>query len=404
MSKSVANPVESRMKKTTITLGALALFGCGEHGDQAAPDAGRNLTGLEAPADGEGIQLSTALRVEPGEETIDCRYLALPGEAIEVGRFEHAYTPGSHHMLVYPTDRRPDQVELDRSFECGGRGDLGQTGVLYGGSEPTGELPYPDGVAVRLEAGAVLLLESHYLNTSDQPIDAEVRVNLWYPEAPAAIEAGTLFFRDWAIYLPPAPAEGTASMSCAIPDDVSLFYATSHMHRRGVDFGSRLLSGDASPRPLHDSDSWAAPLPAVYSPPLELAAGDRIEFTCGFKNDRSEPVIEGASADSDEMCVFIAGYWPRMSPEAELCLGAGSGPILTGSQSCEETVTCMLEAGVGDQVGGQACIADTCAGSAASLSSFVVCVEENDCWGSERCVASRCAGQWTACTAATCAD
>jgi hypothetical protein len=385
--------------KTCLACLLLLLAACGADGDDDPADP---VDGLAAPPDGEGVQLRSSLHLEPGTEAYDCRYLALPDQPIEIARFEHAYTPGAHHMLLYPTRFRPDEVELDRSFDCTAGGDLGQTGILYGGSRPEGALPYPDGVAVKQPAGAVVLLESHYLNASEAPLDADVRVNLWYAAAPTTVEAGTLFLRDWAIYLPPAPSEGSAAMSCEIPSPISLYYAVSHMHRRGMAFSSRLVRADEPSRPLYSSTSWADPLPQPYQPLFELEAGDRIEFDCTYRNDLSSPVGEGRSADKDEMCVFIAGYWPRLPVESELCLTAGSGPILEGAKSCEETVSCMLDAGVGDRIGGQACIADTCAGSAGSLSSFLVCVEANDCWGSESCVDAHCRAEWSACSAASC--
>jgi len=375
----------------------LLLASCAADSDEPDP-----LPVLEAPPDGEGVQLASSLHLEPGGEALDCRYLALPDQPIEVARFEHAYTPGAHHMLLYPTRFRPDEVELDRSFDCTAGGDLGQTGILYGGSRSEGALPYPDGIAVKQPAGAVVLLESHYLNASDAPLDAEVRVNLWYAAAPAAIEAGTLFLRNWAIYLEPAPAEGSASMSCEIPSPISLYYSVSHMHRRGMAFDARVVRAGEEPRSLYRSTSWADPVPMPHVPLLELAAGDRIEFDCTYRNDRPEPVGEGRSAERDEMCVFIAGYWPKLPLESELCLTAGSGPLLDGEATCAQTVSCMLDAGVDDPVGGQACIAQTCAGSASSLDSFLVCVEANDCWGSESCVDAHCRQEWSACSAASC--
>lgn len=375
--------------------------GCADD-TNAGPDANTGSPDFPAPPDGEGVQLFSSGRIEPGQERIDCRYIALPDQAIDVARFEHKYTAGSHHMLVYPTDLTAEEIGDGETFDCATRGDLRQTGVAYGASEPTGELPYPSGVAMRLPANSVVLLESHYLNATSEPLDTEVRVNLWYAQEPVHTEAGTIFYRNWAIYLPPAPDTSSASMRCRLPQDVSLVYATSHLHRRGVDFRSQLIREGEKPMPLHSSQNWAAPTPTVYWPALELKAGDVVDFTCDFRNDMPTAVVEGESADTNEMCIFIGGYWPKMNHDAELCLADDSGPVLSGASSCQQSVECMLSAGVGNDVGGQKCIADTCAPSAQAMSNFVVCVEHYDCWGSESCVATNCADQWSACTAATC--
>jgi hypothetical protein len=379
------------MYKTAILLLAAS---CGAE-DAALPPDDPN---FPAPPAGEGLQLVSAVRVEPGEEQHACRYLVLPDNALEIARFEHHYTAGSHHMLLCPTSKRPSEVEHGAVFDCTSAGDLSATGVLYGSSVPDGELPYPAGIAMHLPPSSVVLLETHYLNPADVALDAEARINLWFATEPVTTEAGTLFFRDWALYLPPSPAvEITAAMRCEVPADISLLYATSHMHRRGTTFRS---SVDDSP--LHDSDSWDAPTPTVYWPPREIAAGSAIEFSCGYRNTDGSVVIEGPSAETDEMCVFVGGYWPKLSDDAELCLGDGSGPILDGDRTCEQTVDCMVSAGVDNWVGGQACVTETCASSAAALSSFVVCVNRNNCWGDPGCVATNCPSQWDRCAEARC--
>ncbi len=375
---------------------ALMLVACGT--DEESPPPVPEDPSFPAPAEGEGLQLVSAVQIQPGEEQHACRYLVLPDRELEIARFQHHYTAGSHHMLLYPTSKLPSEVEDGAAFDCRAAGDLGATGVLYGSSVPDGELPYPAGIAMRLPARSVVLLETHYLNPADTPLDAVARINLWFAQAPVEIEAGTLFFRDWALYLPPTAAvETTASMRCEIPSDISLLYATSHMHRRGVAFHS---SVDGSP--LHDSPTWESPTPTVYWPPREIAAGSTIEFSCDYRNTDGTTVIEGPSAETDEMCVLVGGYWPKLAADAELCLLDGSGPVLDGTASCEETVDCMLDAGVDNWVDGQACVQDTCAGSASALSSFVVCVNRYDCWGDAGCVLANCPEQWDSCTRARC--
>ncbi len=374
--------------------------GCGS--DEASGDDTPDDPSFPAPPSGEGLQLVSAVHVGPGEEQLACRYLVLPDKALEIARFQHHYTAGSHHMLVFPTHLKPSDVDDKVVFDCRSRGDLGVTGVLYGASDPDGELPYPDGIGMKLPASSVVLLETHYLNPTDTPLDATARVNLWFSPQPIQIEAGTLFFRDWAVLLPAAPAEASATMRCKLPSDISLLYATSHMHRRGVEFHSDVTPVTGPAFSLHESESWSAPTPTVYWPPRELTAGSTIEFGCNFRNDLSSPVVEGISAETDEMCVLVGGYWPKLANDMELCLGDGSGPVLEGSQTCKQTVDCMVNAGVDNWVGGQQCVANTCASSASALSSFVVCVNRNNCWGDAACVAARCGPQYTSCTQASC--
>ena len=379
--------------KIAIVLG---LASCSDR-EEAPPDVPED-PAFPAPPEGEGLQLVSAVHVEPGEEQHACRYLVLPDRELEIAKLQHHYTAGSHHLLLYPTSKQPSEVDDGAVFDCLAAGDLGATGVLYGSSVPDGELPYPDGIALKLARRSVVLLETHYLNPADTALDAVARINLWSTTTPATIEAGTLFFRDWAVYLPPTGAvETRVAMRCQIPEQIELLYATSHMHRRGTTFESTVDGA-----PLHLSESWDSPTPSVYWPPRQISAGSTLEFSCGYRNTDGRVVIEGPSAETDEMCVFVGGYWPRLSADAELCLADGSGPVLEGTRTCEQTVDCMVDAGVDNWVGGQQCVTETCAGSAETLSSFVVCVNRNACWGDPTCVAVHCPEQWDRCTQARC--
>jgi hypothetical protein len=381
-----------------VTTAGLTLAGCGASTTTDASDIDPDFLPPDA---GTGTQLSMIESIVPGSESLRCQYFVLQAKAFDVVRFDHKFSIGAHHVAVYPTDLTAADVKNDRSpFDCGSRGALHQQGVIYASSTATGNLPYPRGIGMPFAASTVVMLESHYLNTSDQPIDIAVRLNLTFSERPVAIQAGALFFYNWAILVPPAPAVASAKMSCVIPADIDLAFATSHMHRRGQAFTSNLRHGGTL-TPLHNSAHADVPTPNVFAP-LAVHAGDAIEFSCDYKNDRSEPTIEGASADANEMCIFGGGYWPKQPAATETCLTEGSGPVFSGSKTCAQTVNCMLAAGVGNELGGQQCSANTCSSSAPALSRFIVCVDKNNCWGNSACVAAHCPSQWSSCESARC--
>jgi hypothetical protein len=256
---------------------------------------------------------------------------------------------------------------------------------------------------MRLPAASVVLLETHYLNAGDAALDAVARVNLWFAPAPVATLAGTLFLYDWAILVPPH-AEARAEMRCAIPEAITLLGAVPHMHARGVGFDATLEpAGGGEDVALYALGAGDPPSPVGYAPPIEVAAGSAIRFGCAYRNDGDAAVVEGPSAADDEMCIFVAAYYPALPRAVELCQGAGSAPVLDGDATCGEAVDCMLDAGVGNWAGGQACVADACAGSAEPLARFVECVDAHACWGDEACVGSACLEEWNGCTSAGCA-
>jgi hypothetical protein len=342
--------------------------------------------------------LTMTVEVPAGDEQIRCQYIPVPPGGIDAAGFSHRYTPGSHHLLLYPTDLSADAAPRE-PFDCLSRGDLHQVGVAYGGSEPEGSQEFPPGVAMELAAGSVVLLESHYLNASDTPLTGNVELVVYPSTVPVTVHAGTLFFYDWAILVPPSPATGVARMQCAIDTDIELQFASSHMHRRGTEFHSTLI-GDGTQIPLHSTTDWATPEASVFDPPLQVHAGQRVELECRYQNDRPHEVIEGESADRDEMCIFTASYWPRLDPASEACLGRGSAPVLAGDRTCAETVACLDT--TTDPTAIQHCLHATCAGSAGALTELIGCIEFEHCGDDPQCIATQCLAPWSACETATC--
>lgn len=365
---------------------------------------------LAAPPEGAGLQLAMNETLAPGEEATYCQAFVMPDDGrYEVAKFEHRYSEGSHHMLVFRTDLTADEAtDMMQPYDCE---TINFTfPVAYAAQSAEGEQAFPDGVALFFEPGEVLLVQSHYLNATTEQLDTEVRVNLWKSASPAEIEAGTLFFYDWAIVVP--PGESTARMHCIIPEDITLVFAMSHMHRRGVGYDSWLVDADA-PRPegsLYATTAWEEVQPTQYEPGVEVRAGQAIDYECRYRNEEGRTIIEGPSAVDNEMCMFVGTYYPKLTPDVESCLSPGSGPQFEGTSTCSEAIACAQ--GATSELEGEECLVDTCAASSAALSGFggcmfANCVDQCGVNGSgtdecQSCIAYFCVAEYVACSEATC--
>ena len=372
---------------TLFTFAALAAA-CGNDNDGPDgddPDGGAGQDVLAAPPEGEGVQLRQSYSLEPGE-VHNCQYFVLPEAGRAVSRFEHAYTSGGHHVILYPTDLEPDEVDPDKLevFDCDLMPTRGDVGFAYAGAGTLGTEEYPAGVARRFE-GRVVMLESHMLNTGDAPLDVDYRLNLWFASGEVEAEVGTIFFYDNHILVPPR-ATGRAEMSCAVPADIQLSALGPHMHVRGTHFRAELRDGDQVDTLVETSD-WSVSDPTLFDPPIAIEAGQRIEFACDYRNDDSTPVIEGPSKLDNEMCLLIGTYWPRIDFPFEFCMGEGSGPALDGSATCGESFGCL--AGATDPVAAEECAVDTCAGSAAAFNQLFACITL-ECFFADRCEGGNC--------------
>jgi hypothetical protein len=131
----------------------------------------------------------------------------------------------------------------------------------------------PEGVAIRIPAGSVVLMNTHYLNATSEPIATDTRMNLYsIPDAAVKEEAGFLTFYDPFIRVPAMGSAQSARMSCPVPSDVNIVNVTSHMHRRGVHFEASVLgAGGKGKSKLFETDEWAD----VHHPAVAARQADR---------------------------------------------------------------------------------------------------------------------------------
>ncbi|MGK4002902.1 hypothetical protein WMF31_09800 [Sorangium sp. So ce1036] len=406
-------------------LGVHALAGCSSGGTGApGPDSADHE--LAPPPPGAGVQYRMASTVGPGQEIERCMLVVAPPEGLYVRADEVRFSPGSHHVVLYKTDYREIPTETSEGIpvdatevhDCnnGATAAWDITGVVagsqsYEGDSFLGELP--DGVALRVEPGAVLVMNTHYLNTTPDPLETDARVNLYtIPPEQVEQEAGMLFHYNPFIRVP-ANGAASARMRCRVDEDISLVRVQSHMHRRGVGFAAHRVREDGAMEEIYANEAWEQVPAKVFAAPLEVKAGEALDFRCDYVNPESREVAQGLTT-RDEMCMLIGPYFPRR-PGLDNCNGAGGVPaetwIGTGAATCAETLACVSAAESDADVFG--CVVDSCAGAAEEVSGFLrcqmtgghgacdeACAEGGD--GCAACVAEACGEEVAACEAARC--
>jgi hypothetical protein len=365
----------------------------------ACGDDGRDSSALlAAPSDGEGEQHVIRGRVAPGSEATYCQRVALRGGRIDVARIEHAYGGRSHHFFVYESFAPPSAA--GPVFACDDAHDLDKSALLYATQQRRDELTYPSGVAVEVKEDRTLLLEWHVVNTGDTPADAEAALNLWYAPEPPTAHAGMLVYYDPFIHVPPF-ASASARMHCRLPEDVTLLWTSSHMHARGVGHRSQVTRRDGETTELSSTTDWETPGIEWLPNELDLAAGDAIDFVCDYDNPTNRNIIEGPTAGDHEMCMFFAGYYPRMHTEGgEACSGAESGPVFDGTATCEESFACLAQAQ--SEVESERCWVAASEGATKPLLDLAYRCRLSQCGG--ECTDSSFSPNCAACLSTRCSD
>lgn len=389
----------STIKRTLLALALLTLLaaGCNDDAstdgdapalpDRVLGDYPRDDSGvdLQPPGEGEGIQLVMQAEIEAGIEIEHCRFIQLD-RALLLNHDELRFGAGSHHVLVYQTaydeipieNERGEEVDTSATFPCpmGAQDGWLVEKLIAGSQNSRGDslLHFPPDVAMPVADGTVVMINAHYINATDAVIYPEVRVNLHTIPEDEMAEIGDLMFWFNVLIEVPTAGQGKARMRCPIDQDITLINAQSHMHKRGVGYEALLIEPDGEESVLYETEGWDDVVARRFDDGLAIEAGSVIDFTCLYENTGDTPIYQGTTVD-DEMCMFIASYYPadrtlsQCSVDDDSPTWLGAEWIGNGEASCSEVLLC-----VNDSAGGETQLQDatTCVMKGAPEHSMLI--------------------------------
>lgn len=270
----------------------------------------------EAPVDlappENGVQLTMGpMEVPPGTERYLCKTTRLPNTTpMDIVALEHQATSTMHHFNIWGLATGVEGAEGDCDT-LWSETSMQLASPLYASQEPTFYGAFPDGIAARLPADQLVLLEFHVINPTTEPLYAEARFNAYAAEA-GEVEAyaNGIYGSNAEIEIPPHSAI-TVERDCRVNADVEVFALGSHFHSRGRLFEIYTLDGDGAPDELvYSNDDYTSPELLIRSDdPIHVAAGGGFHFACHYENDTDHTITYGATSD-DEMCMMVGIYYP----------------------------------------------------------------------------------------------
>jgi hypothetical protein len=314
------------------TIAALPLVSCArDDGNDGANEAGEDGTMEEIVDDLPTVPpLPEGAReyafpeqiIPPGTEVQTCWFLDPEQADVYADALESYQGQYGHHMVLFYT-AAPEPPGTVR--DCTSIADM-LTLLPAISSVNFGLEKFPEGMAIRLPAGTQLVVQQHYVNTSDKPIRVRDVMHL-HLEAKEEVQtlAGFYGVSDVEFVLPPDPAsEQEVTFECTVPRDMNLLMMGPHMHEWGVRFTAEVERPGEAPEEVVHVEPWMAEFrdnPPVHefgeTSPLRLAAGDILRTKCVFKNTSGAP-LEFPS----EMCATYGYYFPAPEgSEAWTCGG-----------------------------------------------------------------------------------
>lgn len=179
----------------------------------------------------------------------------------------------------------------------------------YSTQLPDDSVEFPAGVAAQVPTNQGFRLQSHYLNTTDKPIEAHVEVTFHLAKPGTVTDhAGVLFVPQLDINIP-GNSKKIIDYSCKLPMDMNLIKAGSHMHKHGTHFDATIGSAP-NLETILETTEWDEPKPTLFAPAKALKANDTLSFHCTFVNNTPNTLTFGESAETNEMCIFVGSFYP----------------------------------------------------------------------------------------------
>jgi hypothetical protein len=227
-----------------------------------------------------------------------------------------------HHVLLF-IDGRGESAALDNAEPGPGYtcfGGPGFVGWMFSGWAP-GSRPWvlPEGVGVRVPAGARLVMQVHYHPTGEPQSD-RTQVGLHFADGPIRKNFLIFALANFTFEIPPGATRYPVTASFTIPRgvDVHALSIFPHMHLLGREMEVRAVLNNGTRRCLIDIDDWDFDWQDMYfyKDPVPLPGRTRLELTAYYDNSADNPnnpnspprPVRWGEATTDEMCIVFIGY------------------------------------------------------------------------------------------------
>lgn len=239
-----------------------------------------------------------------GEDKMFCTELAYDGDDSAFTEVESLQGKFGHHVILVSTTapRGPGS-----SYDCTEMRDFLPLAIPANG--------WPAGFGSSLARGTPVVLQMHYVNTSNTPLLVRDVVRLKrMPVADVTTWVAPFAFNHEAFSIP-AHGTGSATFDCAMPAEYKLLLIGGHMHESGTSFKVEWGPSTTALDKLYEVTAWQAEY--RDEPPVDLylqnqkviPSGTVMRTTCAWKNDTDQ-----ALAYPHEMCAAFGLFAGTKDP------------------------------------------------------------------------------------------
>jgi len=300
--------------------------GSGGAGGPDGPDGGGAGDGAPAgfappgPKEGE-VQLVAPVvpGIPAGGDVVWCSYVASPfgGDVDVVGTATYQSKTGHHAVF----SRATNGVPVGTSRACTAED---MPAATAGASYAIAQVP--DGVGLRVAHDDVLLVRTHWVNTTSSAVDGQTvfDVAVRAPD-PSRVAGRVVTVHATKVDLEPRRSTDLVT-ECTADRDLALVILGGHMHALGTHLKIEQVPRGGAATTIYDfawQNDYATNAPVrkfTLAAPLRVAAGDLLRVTCTWNNGTDRAVTF-----PDEMCGAFGVYAPGTT-DLECADGVWSPP------------------------------------------------------------------------------
>lgn len=258
--------------------------------------------------------------VEPYQDVMSCVFGTYEGEDVGLTEFAVYQSPYGHHLQLMGTTLSPVDAADEAVLDCTetsslAMSDLEPLMLPTSTNYSSVDFDLPDGMAVKLDHGQRYVLQSHWINTDDEPVrlqDAAIFTTV--PVEAVETWAAPLVANHTTFEIPPGES-ASLSFDCAYDQDFNILALLGHMHEHGKSFATEVVDPQGDVERVYEIPEWeasyrdAAPQDWYEAGELVLRAGDTLRTHCEWFND-TDTVLDFPA----EMCVTVTVAYPSLTP------------------------------------------------------------------------------------------
>jgi hypothetical protein len=264
------------------------------------PDAGGSDAGIPP---GYDLLISGDWSLPANTEDYFCVVKTIP-QTMYIKSFMPKIPAGTHHtVLTIYNGNLPDGISHCDFATNGPR-------MIYGSGVGSPTFTFPDGVAVKLNAGDRILLNLHLYNATDGQLSGTSGTYVQTIDAAQVQNEAQMVLMGPTASLNVPVGGSTQSGSCSIQHNIHVFSVAPHMHKLGIHWKS-VATKSGQQIVLEDRDySFDNQIFYMHtSPTIDLAPNDKITTFCTYNNNTGHTVTFGESTNN-EMCFSSTYYYP----------------------------------------------------------------------------------------------